>query len=150
MRGLILLAGLIFSGQAFGADVDVAPSGTAVTIRTEVGERIAILDEAGVELDLGVGLSEMWLVHKDAWRQAVALGERVAVLEALPDEQSKVIAGLEIKLKESRVFHSEARLQFEASNATVKGLKKSRTQWLVGGLVVGAVAGASGVAVIVL
>ncbi len=135
---------------ASGAEIDKAPSGTVVTVRPEAGEHVAVLKDnvSCPEVDLGEIPVPMWLVHPAAWRKAVALGEKAAALEALPDEQSQVIAQLEADLGAERALRSEVRLQLEAQDTNVIALKKSRTHWLIAGLVTGAVAGASGVAVI--
>lgn len=136
---------------AEAAEVDIAPSGAVVTVRPEEGERAVVIDTVTEEM---VGIPElpesMWLVHPQAWKKAVALGERVRVLEALPDEQAGIIVTLEVDLANERALRSEIRLQLEAERTTTQVLKRSRTQWLVGGLVLGATAGATGVAIIVL
>lgn len=150
MRIVSLLV-LLISSTALAVEIDVAPSGVIVTAAPEEGEHAAIVsDSTGLELDFGPDqdLRGMWLIHPGAWRKAVAMAERVAVLEALPDEQSAIITGLEADLTESRGFHSETRLQLEAVRAEVKVLKKSRTKMVISSLVTGVIAGAAGVAVI--
>jgi hypothetical protein len=141
---------------AMGAEVDVAPSGTVVTVRPEKGEQ-AILVRADTHepVELSVTLPEpMWLVHPESWRQAVALAEKYQAVLKLPEELKKENERLEHELSDEKRLRSETRLDFErlkgSSETETKMLRKSRTTWTVGGVVTGVILGSLGTAMILL
>jgi len=143
---------------AFGAKVDVAPSGAVVTVRPADNERVAVLfkGQACVEISIAE-LPEntpMWLVNPDSWRQAVALAAKYDAQMALPTELQALNRQLELDLTNETALRSSLRLDLEHSEATriaeTKALRRSRTHWTVASGVVGLIAGSATVAVVVL
>lgn len=143
---------LLFASLTFAADVDIAPSGTIVTVRPEPGERATIISgETSCEIeDLPDAVPPMWLVHPESWRKAVAVAEETAVLRANTKEQADILAGLRVDLGEEQSLRSQLQLDLQSEKTLTQQLRRSRTQWLVGGLVTGAALSAAGIGVIVL
>lgn len=88
---------------AFAAEVDRAPSGAIVTVRPEQGERACVLDRQGAPLALCSEISAeysqpFWLVHPDAWRNAVASVTEMQTKLGTVDELQKINADLELRI----------------------------------------------------
>lgn len=141
----------LVASLAIGAEVDRGPSGTIVTIRPEDGEKAWVLSEENQPLPLPSDTPKpMWLVHPEAWRQAVALAEKYNAQMELPQELKQINMQLEVELANEKKLRGEQALDLEASRTESKMLRRSRVQWAVGAGVLGVVVGAAGVAVVVL
>jgi hypothetical protein len=147
---MFLLVGLLVS-PAHAEDIERGPSGTIVTVRPEVekNEMAWILDGNNLPLPLPDDLPKpMWLVHPEAWRQAVALAEKYAIEKKLPDEQADIIKNLEADRDNEKRMRSELRINYEALESMheteTKMLRRSRTHWAIGFGVGGAIIGGGG------
>lgn len=126
---------------AFAANVDRAPSGAIVTVRPSEGERACVLDSQERPLALCAELSQpFWLVHPDAWRNAVAIAESEKSLKiTLGKVEAKGIE-LEAQVGDITAKYNALVVSSVAERAaTDQKLKnKNKAMWAVGGVGVAA------------
>lgn len=143
------LLSLCITAIAAPPKVDTDAVGNIITVRPLEDHTVAVLDADGTPFQLPDAMSQpMWLVHPEAWRQAVALAARVDAEQALVPELKKELARLEEMVATEKKIRSEIRLELEASEAShameAKMLRRSRIHWTIG---VGSAMAVVGVAV---
>ena len=146
---------LLLALTALGAEVDRGPSGTIVTVRPEEGETACILDGDNAPIELCSEFSKpYWLVHPDAWRNAVAIAEGANIDSFVPDELVEINTQLEAKLSRANTRVSEltiARARDQGAHEEyVKSSKKKLRNFVLLSLGAGAVAGTTLTAAILL
>ncbi len=126
--------------------VDADADGNIITVRPLDQHTVGVFDADGTRLLLPDRMAQpMWLVHPEAWRQAVAMAEGVNASEQLVPELKADNKRLEGELQTSKRLRSELRIDFENSEATRmaegKMLRRSRTHWAIGTGIGGAALG---------
>lgn len=129
------MLGLVLS-MAWGAEVDRGPSGTIVTVRPEGEEVACILDAERQPLSLCSDFeAPYWLVHQEAWRNAVAFAEGREIESFLPDKLLEINAQLKADLQSEQQAHANTRSAKDvlegACETETKMLRRSRTTWTV-------------------
>jgi FtsZ-binding cell division protein ZapB len=122
---------------ALGAEIDRGPSGSIVTVRPSDGEVSCVLDASGEPLSICTDLEAMyeqsfWLVHPDAWRNAVATVTELQIKVTSIDELRDRNAGLraENEALTGRIAAEEtANIQLES---TLKQKKRNHARAIVG------------------
>lgn len=143
MLALLLTCSVAFADPP---KVDADADGNIITVRPLEGHTVGVFDADGSRFSLPDGMAQpMWLVHPEAWRQAVALAEKVNASEQLVPELKAENARLEGELKTEKKLRSELRIDLENSEATRvtegKMLRRSRTHWAIGTGIGGAALG---------
>jgi len=126
--------------------VDADADGNIITVRPLEGHTVGVFDTDGSAFQLPDGMVQpMWLVHPDAWRQAVAMGEKLRASEQLVPELKLENERLQEGWDGEKRLRSGLRLDLESCEASSKTertmLRRSRTQWAVGTGVVGVATG---------